>query len=286
MPRPVVITADSSADLTPEVRAEFAIHFMPIYICLEDRVDKDGVDIFPEDIYAAHRERGAIPKTAAPSLAEYQAFFESFTKQGADVVHISLSHKFSSCYQVAALAAAEVEGAYVVDSMNFCTSSGMLCVQAAKLRDQGLSGAEVAERLCVIRGKVRGIYMLDNLTFFAKSGRFPPVVAMCATILNIHPSTTIDGSNSGVVLGKKYRGKTAQVREVFVRDCIKKFNETCEPELCFFVRTPDIPAEIYEPMNRLVAEGIKADRLITGPVGCAVTAHVGESCWGIVGMDK
>jgi len=286
MPKPVVITADSSADLPPEVCAEFGIHFMPIYICLEDRVDKDCVDIFPEDIYAAYRERGAIPKTAAPSIAEYREFFEGFTKQGAEVVHISLSHKFSSCNQVALVAASEMEGVHVVDSMNFCTGSGMLCIQAAKLRDQGLAAAEIAEKLLEVRKKVRAIYMLDNLTFFSKSGRFPPVVAMCASMFNIHPSVTIDGSNSGVVVGKKYRGKSAQARDAFVGDCIRKFNDSCEPELCFFMRTPDIPAQVYEPMNRIVKEGVKADRLITGDVGCTVTAHVGENCWAIVGMEK
>jgi len=292
MPKPVVITADSSADLPPGLRAECGIHFLPLHIRVEDKAGLDCVDIFPQEIWDAFRARGALPKTAAPSLAEYQEFFAGFTQAGADVVHISLCNQFSSCHSVACLAAQEMNAGaqgevHVVDSMNFCTGSGMLCMQGAKLRDEGLGAAEIARRLCALREKVRAVYFLDGITFLSKSGRCPSIVAMCATLFNIHPAVTIEGATGAIVVGKKYRGKSAAAAESWLRDSIRKFLDTCDPSLCFFMHTPEMPPEQYEPMNRIAAKELQGvGRLIMDTVGCTVVSHVGGNCYALVGMEK
>ena len=289
MPKPVIITADSASDLPLGLRAELGIHFLPLHVRVEDKTGRDCVDIFPEEIWEAFRARGSLPKTAAPSIAEYQEFFESFTNTGADVVHIALGSMFSSCHRVACLAAEEIGAGkvHIVDSMNFCTGSGMLCVQGARLRDAGLGAAEIAGRLRDLRGKVRAIYLLDGIDFLSKSGRCPSIVAMCAALFNIHPSVTIDGATGGIVVGKKYRGKSAGAAESWLRDSIRKFRETCDPALCFFMHTPEMPPEQYEPMNRIAAQALgDAGRLIMDTVGCMVISHVGGNCYALVGMEK
>jgi len=292
MPKPVIITADSSADLPPEICAEFGIHFMPIYVSVEGKTGRDCIDIFPMEIWDAFRARGSLPKTAAPSMAEYQEFFESFTKTGADVVHISLNNTFSSCFHVAALAAEEVNAAgkgtvFVVDSRNFCTSQGMLCVQAALLRGQGLAAGNIAERICALRGKVRGFYYLDGITFLSKSGRAPAIVALGAALFNLHPAVSMDGNTGETVIGKKYRGKSAAAAENWLRDTIRKFLDTCDPSLCFFMHTPEMPPEQFEPMNRIAEKELAGvERLIMDTVGCVIVSHVGGNCYALIGMEK
>jgi len=288
MPNQVIITSDSSADLPPGVREEFGIHYMPIIVQVEGRSGQDCMDIFPEEIYAAFRERGALPKTAAQSPAAYQEFFEGFTRQGCAVVHISLNAKFSSCYQNACLAAAQAEGeVHVVDSRNFCTGQGMLCVQAARLRDAGRTAAEIAGLLEEQRSKVWALYYLDGLDFLSKSGRCPALLAIGASLLSLHPAVLMDGATGDVVIGKKYRGKSAAAAEAWLRDAALRFFEACDPSLCFFMRTPDIPPTAYEPMNRLAAELLQgAGRVVMEPVGCTIVSHVGGNCFAVVGMER
>ena len=287
MPMPIVLTTDSSADLPEPIRQEFDIHYMRIPITLEGNTGLDCADIFPSDIFEAFSARGALPKTAAPAPAQYQEFFESFTAQGAVVVHIAVNGKFSSCHDFACVGANEAKGeVHVVDSRNFCVGQGMLCIRAAQLRNEGLSAPEIATQLEAERKKVRAVYYLHGLDFLSKSGRCPSLVAMGATLLNLHPTITID--DGVVVIGKKYRGKKAP--EAWLRDCAGKMIAQCDPEmLCAFAFTPDIPPERHEPLKNLAHELLSPQfkRMeFINELGCVVISHVGGNCFALVGMEK
>ena len=292
MPKPVIITADSSADLPLDIRAESGIHFIPLHITVEDKAGLDCIDIFPEELWEAFRVRGSLPKTAAPSIAEFQAFFSGFTKTGADVVHISINAKFSSCYQFSFLAAEEVNAAgegrvYVIDSQNLSIGTGMLCMQGARLRDEGVEARAIAEQLHALREKVQANCFLDGITFLAKSGRAPAIVAMGAALFNLHPALRMGGSGGEIIIGKKYRGKSAAAAESWLRDTIRHLLETCDPSLCFFMHTPEMPPEQYEPMYRIVKKELAGvGRLIMGKVGCMVVSHLGGNCYALVGIEK
>lgn len=284
MAKPVVITTDSSGDLPEYIRKEFEIHYRPIYIRVEEKEGLDGIDVFPREIYEAFRLRGALPKTAAPSPEEYKDFFEQFTAQGAAVVHVSLNAGFSSCYQFADMAAQEMEGeVYVVDSKNFCTGQGILALRGALLRREGLEAREIARQLTIERSKVRAMYYLHGLEFLSQSGRCPKLVAMGATLLNLHPGVSM--KEGEIVVGKKYRGKKAP--EAWLRDVCGRFMEECDMSLAFFMHTPEMPPEQYEPMERLAAELLPGvGRMVMDGVGCAIVSHVGGDCYALVGMEK
>jgi DegV family protein with EDD domain len=288
MQKPVIITADSSADLPEGIRREFGIHFLPLYVQVEDKTGRDCVDIFPQEIYDAFAARGSLPKTAAASIGEYKDFFTQFTSQGAAVVHVALSSKYSSCYHVATIAAEETQGeVHVVDSHHFCTGQGMLAIQGARLRDGGLPAQDIARQLLQDRARVRAYYYLDGLTFLSKSGRCPTLVAMGATLFILHPSVTFKGDPGALVIGKKYRGNSAAASEQWLRDVVQKFSVEGDTDLCFFMHTPELAPAQYEPMDRIAAQGLAgARRLITDTIGCLIISHVGGNCYALVGMQK
>jgi len=292
MTKQVIITSDSAADLPQQMRGEIGLRTLPLHIISEGRSGLDRIDIFPGELYEAFLARKAIPKTAAPSPEEYRTFFEGFTREGAAVVHISLCHKHSSCCQNAMLAAREAEGeVHVVDSLSFCISQGMLCFQASLLRAKGLAAAEIAGELARLRGKVWGWYYLDALDFISKSGRFPAVVAVGAGLLGLHPAAYADGNTGEMVIGKKYRGKNAQAAEAWLRDMARRFLEECDPALCIFAHTPDVPASTTEPLWELAKELLQphVGRLELGGegcVGCTMISHVGGGCFALIGMAK
>jgi len=284
----IVITADSSADLPIRIREELGIHHMRIPITLEGKTGLDCVDIFPMDIYEAFKTRGAIPKTAAPSPTEYKEFFEGFTSQGAVVVHLSISSKLSSCHNFACMGAEEAQGeVIVVDTRNFCIGQGLLCVIAARLRDKGLPAAEIAAQTEAARAKIKSSYYLHGLDFLSKSGRCPSVVAAGATLLNLHPSISVDAEKGEVVIGKKYRGKNAP--ENWLRDNAAKLLDSCDPALLIYGHTPEIAAEQAGPMDALAKElfsGFEQLIVISDELGCTVISHVGGGCYGMAGIEK
>ena len=79
----IVITSDSTCDLSRELIAENGIAIMPLSVTLGGKTYKDGIDIVPADIFRYFDETGELPKTAAPSVEEYEQMFRSFTTAAA-----------------------------------------------------------------------------------------------------------------------------------------------------------------------------------------------------------
>ena len=69
------ITSDSTCDLNHLIE-ERNIGIMPLQVNLGEDAYRDGVDITPEDIFKFVAETNVLPKTAAPSIGEYEEFFQ------------------------------------------------------------------------------------------------------------------------------------------------------------------------------------------------------------------
>ena len=76
----IILSADRTCDLTPEMRERFQVETMPYHIHLEGKDYLDSEDIFPEDLYQAYWDRKALPKTAAVNTYEYMEYFKKFVK--------------------------------------------------------------------------------------------------------------------------------------------------------------------------------------------------------------
>ena len=66
----VKITADSVCDLSPEQRERYGLNVLPLYVMLDGKEHRDGVDIIPEDIYSHVAAGGDLGSTAALSVAD------------------------------------------------------------------------------------------------------------------------------------------------------------------------------------------------------------------------
>ena len=73
----IVITSDSTCDLGEELVSRYGIEIMPLSVILGGQTYKDGIDIVPADIFRYFDETGQLPKTAAPSVEEYENFFSA-----------------------------------------------------------------------------------------------------------------------------------------------------------------------------------------------------------------
>ena len=286
MQKKVIITTDSAADFPQDIREKYGIQRIPLYVTLGERQCRDGVDVFPEDLYQAYAEQGVCPKTAAASVGDYVDFFRQYTEQGFAVVHISLGAAFSSCAQVAQMAAQAMPESeiHTVDSGMVSAALGMLCVQAATLRDEGLPARELAARLEERREKIVAYVYLDTLDMVARGGRVPALTAMAANLLHLHPSITIQ--KDGLRMGKKYRGKSAQAQRAWLEDALAALKGTIDPALVFFLHTTDIAPEQYEAMGETVREALLPERLAESAVGCTCLSHCGFNCLILAAMKK
>ena len=108
MNKPVIITADSTVDLSPELRERFQIKVIPLMITLgEDHFMDDGLSFTPLDMYARYHRDGTLPQTSAPGYQEFLDFFKPLVDQGYEVVHLDISSELSNTFNAAHLAASE-----------------------------------------------------------------------------------------------------------------------------------------------------------------------------------
>ena len=70
MAKPIVLCADSTCDLSPELIEKYQVKIIPMHVNLEENSYLDGVDIDADAIYAYYREHKVLPKTAALNMDE------------------------------------------------------------------------------------------------------------------------------------------------------------------------------------------------------------------------
>ena len=194
MKKPVLITADSTVDLSRELKERYDIRIIPLMITLgEDHFMDDGSSFTPLDMYERYHRDGMLPKTSAPGVQEFLDFFTPLVEQGYEIVHLDISAELSNTFNAARLAAAELEGVYVVDSRMLSTGVGLLAIEGAECRDKGMGAKEIAEHLESLRQKVSTSFVLDTLEFMWKGGRCTGVTALGANLLSL-----IDALQEGI----------------------------------------------------------------------------------------
>ena len=147
----IMITCDSTADLTKELYAKYEAAVVPMGVNLGDDFRRDGLNITISDIFDYVAASGQLPKTSAVSVGEYDDVFRPLVEQGYEIVHVSLSSSLSSSHQNARLAAEELGNVYVVDSKNLSTGIGHLVLLGRELAASGMTAAEVAAALEQLR---------------------------------------------------------------------------------------------------------------------------------------
>ena len=283
MNKPVMITADSTVDLSPELRERYDIRIIPLTITLgEEHFYDDGVAFTPLDMYARYHQDGLLPKTSAPGVQEFLDFFGPLVRQGCEIVHLDISSELSNTYNAARLAASELEGVYVVDSRMLSTGVGLLAIEGAECRDRGLGAKEIAEHLEGLTGKVSTSFVLDTLEFMWKGGRCTGVAALGANLLRLKPGLEMKDGKLGVY--KKYRGNIEKVYEQYIRERLE--GKKVRPGHIFITESGEIEPEVVERMSRLALELSGCREVHHTMAGCTVSTHCGPKTLGVLFIEE
>ena len=282
MSKPVVITADSTADLSPELIERFQIHIIPLTITLGDDTFPDGQGFTPLDMYARFRRDGTLPKTSAPGVQELLDFFTPFVEQGCEVVHLDISAELSNTFNAARLAAQELEGVWPVDSRMLSTGVGLLAIEAAECRDGGMSAAEIAGHIESLRDKVSTSFVLDTLEFMRKGGRCSGVAAMAANLLQLKPALEMKDGKLGVY--KKYRGNMRHVYRQYITERLQ--GKAVRPGHVFLTESGEIAPEVVEELIQLVYDMTGCREVHHTLAGCTVSTHCGPGTLGVLFIEE
>ena len=282
MNKPVIITADSTVDLSRELIERFDIKIIPLTITLGDDVFLDGQGFTPLDMYARYRKDGTLPKTAARSVQDFADFFAPFVQAGCEVVHLDISSELSNSFNAARLAAQDFEGVYTVDSRMLSTGIGLLAIEAAECRDAGMGAAEIAAHLESLTDKVSTSFVLDTLEYMRKGGRCSTVAAMTATLLQLKPGLEMKDGKLGVY--KKYRGSIEHVYKQYITERLK--GKAVRPGHVFLTESGEIDPAVVEELTKLVYELSGCREVHHTLAGCTVSTHCGPRTLGVLFIEE
>lgn len=279
----VKITADSTCDLSKELLDKYDVTLLPLFVTMGDVSYKDGVDITPQDIYDYVDRTGELPKTAAVSLEDYSRVFGEHTAKGKSIVHICIGSGFSSCYQIACLAAEQFENVYVIDSQNLCTGSGHLVIEAATRAQQGMAPAQIQAELLKLIPKVDTSFLIEQLDYLEKGGRCSAIMALGANLLKLRPC--IELTDGKLNPAKKYRGLYAKCVEQYVTDRVKDRPELCRKRAILSHTKQDSPEQL-EAARRALREHGGFEEILETEAGSTIVTHCGPNTIGVMLMRK
>ncbi len=280
--RPVMITADSTVDLSEDLLKRFNIRTIPLTIILGEETFPDSGAYTPEIMYERYHRDGLLPKTAAPNVDAFKAFFKEFTEAGMDVVHLDISSELSGTYNAACLAAKETGYVHVIDTRMLSTGIGLLAIEAAECRDRGMGAEEITSHIEELKAKVSTSFVLDTLEFMWKGGRCSAVTAFGANLLKIKPG--IEMREGRLDIFKKYRGSMERVYKKYITERLE--GKKIRPGHIFFTESGEIDEATVSELIALVKELSGCREVHHTRAGCTISSHCGPRCMGVLFIEE
>ena len=277
----VAIIADTTCDLSIELKEKYQIKTFPLHIHLGDKEYSDGVDISPDDIYRWSDENKATPKTSAVSPAEATDVVEEALKHAESVICFCISDQMSSTGNVLRLAVQELEAedkVFVVDSKNLSTGIGLQIIEAAIMAENGMDAAEIVTKISEMQSRVRASFVVDTLTYLHRGGRCSGLAALAGGALKLHPLiSVIDGK---MLPGKKYRGKMNRVIIEYVKDMEEELKLAKTDRV--FITHSGCEEEIIEAVRAELTALNRFEEILVTRAGSVITSHCGPGTLGVL----
>ena len=180
------IIVDSTADLSPEIKAR--VYTVPLTVHFGQEEYLDGVTIDNKTFYEKLIESDTLPTTSQATPAAFIRELEKAKQAGEAAVVITLASEFSGTHQSAVIAAADYENVYVVDSRSAAMGTGILVELAFRLLDEGMSAEEIKQALEKEKEKIIIVALVDTLEYLKRGGRISKTAAFAGGVLNIKPA--------------------------------------------------------------------------------------------------
>lgn len=278
----ILVTTDSSADLSPALLQELSVEQIPLSIILGGTPYQDGLEITPEDIFRHVSMGGGTPTTSAISIGEYQALFSRLSPQYDSIIHINIGSGFSSCHANAKVAAGDFINVYVVDSRSLSTGQGAVVLEACRLAKEGRPATEIVLELEKFSNEIVFSFILDQLTYLRKGGRCSGVVALGANLLQLKPVIALKDNALGV--GKKYRGGFEKILPSYLKDQIEG-HPNLDPQGVYLVSAGCSQAILDKAVQEITSlTGYPPRRHFTA--GCTISSHCGPNTLGLALLSK
>jgi len=189
------IISDGSCDLSDDLVSKYDIEVVPFYVSFDgETYEKEKEDVAIRDFYEKMVENPKVfPKSSLPSITDYETVFTKYVEANLAIICICITTKFSGSYNSASNAKNMVLEKHtnaqitVIDATINTVLQGLYVIEAAKMKNDGLTYEAAIEKLEEIKSTGRIIFTIGSIDYLKNGGRIGKVAGVAASALGLRP---------------------------------------------------------------------------------------------------
>ena len=181
------VVTDSTCDIPPFLVEQHELEIIPCILVIDGKEYVDGKDITRDEFYKRLPSLQTQPTTAAPSIGDFSALYDSLFTRGCDhILSIHAAGALTAILDIARQAAGDFQDRVTcLDSTSLSLGLGFQVLAAAEAAELGLQAA--LDAVESTRKRLHVAAALDTMEYLRRSGRVPATVATLGSLLNIKP---------------------------------------------------------------------------------------------------
>ena len=185
------IVTDSTCDIPNYLVEQFQLEVVSSILIIDGKEYADGIGISREDFYKRLPSIQTPPTTAAPSIGDFSARYDSLLTRGCE--HILSIHATGALTTIINSARQAAQGfpekITVIDSLSLSLGLGFQVLAAAEVAAESAeTGLQAAlDAVQATRKRLHLFAALDTMENMRRSGRVPAAVTFLGGLLNIKP---------------------------------------------------------------------------------------------------
>lgn len=217
-----VIIADSTCDLSSELRKQYDIDYFRMSVIVDNNpliasLDYDEFSI--KDLYDWMRN-GKTVTTSQITNEEFNSRFTKYLDEGKDILYIACSSGLSGSYDASLIIKDKLLKKYpsrkilCIDSLNACMGQGLIAIKAASLRNEGATIEEVRDIIEATKLCSNQFCATETLTYLYRAGRVKGSKAFFGNLFGIKPIIISDAKGINFALPEKVKGRKKSLLEI------------------------------------------------------------------------
>ncbi|MCI8372095.1 MAG: DegV family protein [Lachnospiraceae bacterium] len=276
-----VLSCCSAADLSKEHFIKRDIPYVCFHFTLGTTEYKDdlGESITLEELFRRMVE-GEDTKTSQVGVGEYEKFFETYLKEGKDILHVTLSSGISGTYNSACIAGQELQERYperkiyIVDSLGASSGYGLFMEGLADQRDAGMEIEELYQWAEAHKKNLQHWFFSTDLTFYIRGGRVSKTAGFIGSVMGICPLLNVDHEGR-LIPREKVRTKKKVIRRI-----VELMEQNAQDGLDYsgkcFISQSECMEDAQAVADLIEERFLKLDgKVKIFPIGATIGSHTG-----------
>jgi len=274
----IKIVTDSVAELPIDLVSQYGITVLPLSVNIGNNSYLDGTEINSLEV-CEYIHKGNYPQTSQVPSSRFYEVFDNLTKNGDEVIAITMSSQLSGTYNSALSAKKELphRKIEVLDSRGVSLGQGLQVIEAARMALLGKLSEEIISCLHTIRSKMRYAIIINTLEYVFIGGRISKAQYIAGSLLNLNIVCGSDGTGK-ISLHEKFIGKEKSVLR-WINNHLAKLNLKDKTlGLCFLsneklLNEVKALAQKYSPREIIVSQFSSIVACYAGPNAIGIFAQ-------------